>query len=116
MFLLSRMPEEYVRTGDSELSVADGLATTARVMAAAAIMVVVFGSFIGESDRIVSSSASASPVPCSSTRRSFGCCSCRPRWSFSETPTGGSGGSTVRCRGWPSRATLEVRPPELETV
>ena len=39
------------------------------ITAAAAIMVVVFGSFIGESDRIVSSSASASPVPCSSTRR-----------------------------------------------
>jgi RND superfamily putative drug exporter len=34
--------------------VADGLALTARVIsAAAAIMVVVFGSFIGESDRLV---------------------------------------------------------------
>ena len=54
VFLLSRIREEYVRTGDSRLSVADGLASTARVMApAAAIMVVVFGSFIGESDRIV---------------------------------------------------------------
>jgi RND superfamily putative drug exporter len=43
-----------VRTGDSRESVADGLAATARVItAAAAIMVVVFGSFIGESDRIV---------------------------------------------------------------
>ena len=40
--------------GDSRLSVADGLASTARVItAAAAIMVVVFGSFLGESDRIV---------------------------------------------------------------
>ena len=54
VFLLSRIREEYVRTGDSRLSVADGLASTARVItAAAAIMVVVFGSFIGESDRIV---------------------------------------------------------------
>ncbi|MGZ5351069.1 MAG: MMPL family transporter, partial [Actinomycetota bacterium] len=54
VFLLSRIREEYVRSGDSRLSVADGLAATARVIsAAAAIMVVVFGSFIGESDRIV---------------------------------------------------------------
>ena len=35
-------------------SVADGLASTARVItAAAAIMVVVFGSFLGEADRVV---------------------------------------------------------------
>ena len=54
VFLLSRIREEYLRTGDSRISVADGLAATARVItAAAAIMVVVFGSFIGESDRII---------------------------------------------------------------
>jgi len=54
VFLLSRIREEFVRTGDSRGSVADGLALTARVIsAAAAIMVVVFGSFIGETDRIV---------------------------------------------------------------
>ncbi len=54
VFLLSRIREEFVRTGDSRGSVADGLALTARVItAAAAIMVVVFGSFIGETDRLV---------------------------------------------------------------
>ena len=54
VFLLSRVREEWDRTGDSRTSVADGLASTARVItAAAAIMVVVFGSFIGESDRVV---------------------------------------------------------------
>jgi RND superfamily putative drug exporter len=54
VFLLSRVREEYLRTGDSRGSVADGLAATARVIsAAAAIMVVVFGSFLGESDRII---------------------------------------------------------------
>jgi putative drug exporter of the RND superfamily len=54
VFLLSRIREEYVRSGDSRGSVADGLALTARVItAAAAIMVVVFGSFIGESDRLI---------------------------------------------------------------
>jgi RND superfamily putative drug exporter len=54
VFLLSRIREEWTRTGDSRQSVVDGLASTARVItAAAAIMVVVFGSFLGESDRIV---------------------------------------------------------------
>ena len=53
VFLLSRVKEEYDRTGDAANSVADGLAATARVItAAAAIMVVVFGSFLLEEDRI----------------------------------------------------------------
>jgi RND superfamily putative drug exporter len=52
VFLLSRVREEWHRTGDSRTSVADGLAATARVItAAAAIMVFVFGSFILEPDR-----------------------------------------------------------------
>jgi RND superfamily putative drug exporter len=52
VFLLSRVREEWHRTGDSHRSVADGLAATAKVItAAAAIMVVVFGSFILEHDR-----------------------------------------------------------------
>ena len=54
VFLLSRIREEWVRTGDAKASVADGLAATARVItAAAAIMVFVFGSFLGESMRTV---------------------------------------------------------------
>jgi RND superfamily putative drug exporter len=54
VFLLSRVREEFVRTGDSPRSVADGLASTARVItAAAAIMVVVFGSFMFEDIREV---------------------------------------------------------------
>jgi RND superfamily putative drug exporter len=53
VFLLSRMKEEYDRTGDNANAVADGLAVTARVITAAAlIMVVVFGSFILEADRV----------------------------------------------------------------
>jgi RND superfamily putative drug exporter len=52
VFLLSRVKEEWHRTGDSHLSVANGLAATARVItAAAAIMVFVFGSFMLETDR-----------------------------------------------------------------
>ncbi len=54
VFLLSRVREEYVRTGDAKESVADGLAATARVItAAAAIMIVVFGSFMFEENRII---------------------------------------------------------------
>ena len=53
VFLLSRIKEEYTRTDDAFNSVADGLASTARVIsAAAAIMVVVFGSFLLEDSRI----------------------------------------------------------------
>jgi RND superfamily putative drug exporter len=47
VFLLSRIREEYDRTHDNALAVADGLAATARVISAAAlIMVTVFGSFV----------------------------------------------------------------------
>lgn len=47
VFLLSRIREEYDRTGDNAQAVADGLASTGRVIsAAAAIMVCVFGAFV----------------------------------------------------------------------
>jgi RND superfamily putative drug exporter len=47
VFLLSRIREEYVKSGDNSEAVADGLAATARVItAAAAIMVSVFLSFV----------------------------------------------------------------------
>jgi RND superfamily putative drug exporter len=54
VFLLSRMKEEYEESGDAVNSVAAGLASTARVItAAAAIMVVVFGSFLLENERSI---------------------------------------------------------------
>jgi putative drug exporter of the RND superfamily len=54
VFLLSRVKEEHDRTGDNSLAVADGLSVTARVItAAAAIMVTVFGSFIFGDNRVV---------------------------------------------------------------
>jgi RND superfamily putative drug exporter len=47
VFLLSRVREEYDRTHDNGLAVADGLAKTARVItAAAAIMITVFLAFV----------------------------------------------------------------------
>jgi RND superfamily putative drug exporter len=52
VFLLSRMKEEFVRTGDNGTAVADGLAATARVITAAAIiMVCVFSAFVLGDDR-----------------------------------------------------------------
>jgi RND superfamily putative drug exporter len=52
VFLLSRVKEEYDRTGDNASAVADGLTATARVITAAAlIMVFVFGSFVLGYDR-----------------------------------------------------------------
>ena len=47
IFLLSRIKEEYDRTGDNAMAVADGLAKSARVITAGAtVMVAVFGAFI----------------------------------------------------------------------
>jgi RND superfamily putative drug exporter len=52
VFLLTRVREEYDRTGDNGRAVADGLAATGRVISAAAlIMICVFGSFILGSER-----------------------------------------------------------------
>lgn len=54
VFLLSRVREEYTRTGDAGSSVADGVAATARVItAAASVMVVVFLSFLLNDQRVV---------------------------------------------------------------
>jgi RND superfamily putative drug exporter len=51
VFLVSRIREEYLRHGDTRRAVADGLARTARVItAAAAIMVVVFLAFLAAPD------------------------------------------------------------------
>ena len=66
VFLLSRIKEEYDRTKDNAHRVADGLAATARVITAAAlIMVCVFVSFALGDDRSSSCSASAWRSRCS---------------------------------------------------
>ncbi|MPY92836.1 MAG: MMPL family transporter [Acidimicrobiia bacterium] len=54
VFLLSRVREAYVRSGDSHRSVVEGLASTARVITSAAlIMISVFGAFVLSSDVIL---------------------------------------------------------------
>jgi putative drug exporter of the RND superfamily len=51
VFLISRIREEYLKHGDTRRAVADGVAKTARVItAAAAIMVVVFLAFLAAPD------------------------------------------------------------------
>jgi RND superfamily putative drug exporter len=51
VFLVSRIREEYLKDGNTRRAVADGLAKTARVItAAAAIMVVVFLAFLAAPD------------------------------------------------------------------
>jgi RND superfamily putative drug exporter len=54
MFLMSRAHEEWLKTGDASRAMRNGLATTGRVItAAAAIMIVVFSSFALGPDRII---------------------------------------------------------------
>ena len=103
VFLLSRIREEWHRTGDSHRSVADGLAATARVItAAAAIMVFVFGSFILEIDRDRQADGRRAWRRRScSTPPSSACCWCPPPWSCSATRTGG-------CRRWLDRILPNV--------
>jgi len=54
VFLISRIREEYLLTGDTPTAVANGLTATARVItAAAAIMVTVFLAFVLGPDRVI---------------------------------------------------------------
>ena len=54
VFLVSRIHEEWRRTGDAQHAVREGLAATGSVItAAAAIMIVVFGAFLLSPDRML---------------------------------------------------------------
>jgi putative drug exporter of the RND superfamily len=54
VFLVSRMHEEWERTGDARRAVGEGLASTGRVVTAAgAIMIVVFGAFVLSPERML---------------------------------------------------------------
>ena len=80
VFLLSRIRERYLATGDSDASVIDGLGGTARVITSAAlIMIAVFLGFVLGDDPRSRCSASGWPRRSSSTPRSCGSCSCRRR-------------------------------------
>lgn len=54
VFLLSRIREEYLRTGDSDHAIVHGIGATARTISAgAAIMVAVFAGFVAGNDPVV---------------------------------------------------------------
>ena len=54
VFLLTSVQERFIETGDNDVAVVEGLASTARVItAAAAIMVCVFGSFVVGDQRAI---------------------------------------------------------------
>jgi putative drug exporter of the RND superfamily len=54
VFLLSRVREEYLATGDNAQAVREGIASTARVItAAASVMIIVFLSFLLNDQRVV---------------------------------------------------------------
>jgi putative drug exporter of the RND superfamily len=54
VFLVSRIHEEWRKSGDNELAVRNGLATTGKTITAAAlIMILVFGSFILGGQRVI---------------------------------------------------------------
>ena len=120
VFLLSRMREEWRHTHDNSSAVADGLAKTARVItAAAAIMICVFGSFvIGDPLHVLKvfglGLAAAILIDATLVRMVL-----VP--SIMElhraTPTGGCRpGSTGWCPSWASRWTSRPRPPHRPTI
>ncbi len=54
VFLVTRIHEEWVKSGDNKLAVRNGLATTGKTITAAAlIMILVFGSFILGGQRVI---------------------------------------------------------------
>jgi RND superfamily putative drug exporter len=54
VFLVTRIHEEWLKTGDNQLAVRNGLATTGKTITAAAlIMILVFGSFILGGQRVI---------------------------------------------------------------
>lgn len=54
VFLVTRMHEEWLKTGDNRLAVRNGLAATGKTITAAAlIMILVFGSFILGGERVI---------------------------------------------------------------
>ncbi len=54
VFLVTRIHEEWLKSGDNKIAVRDGLAATGKTITAAAlIMIVVFGSFILGGERVI---------------------------------------------------------------
>ena len=86
VFLLSRIREEWLRTGVNSEAVADGLAVTGRIItAAAAIMFCVFASFVINDPLHILQGLRPRPGGGGPHRRHAWCawCSCPPSWRSS---------------------------------
>jgi RND superfamily putative drug exporter len=54
VFLVTRIHEEYIKSGDNKVAVRNGLAATGKTITAAAlIMILVFGSFVFGGERVI---------------------------------------------------------------
>ena len=113
VFLLSRIREEYDRTHDNATAVADGLASTARVITAAAlVMVCVFASFVLGDQRAIKLFGLGLAVAVLIDATWSACSSCRPPWSCWATATGGCpSGSTGSSRSSTSTGRHTRLPP-----
>ena len=106
VFLVSRMREAWLRTGDNTRAIVEGLAGTGRVItAAAAIMVAVFAAFIPSPDVVLKVIGVGMAVGHPHRRhRSCGCCWCpavmhllgRANWWMPAGSTGSSRSCTSR--------------------
>ncbi|WP_220140158.1 MMPL family transporter [Kitasatospora acidiphila] len=118
VFLVSRIREEYDAGNDTSEAVARGLSRTARVItAAAAIMVTVFLSVLATPTSRSRSSGSAWRSRSSWTPPWSGWCWCRRSWSCWARSTGGCrAGSTGSCRRSDGRPGRASDPPTASTA
>ena len=98
VFLLSRVREQWVRTGDNSVAVATALQRTGPIITGAAVLlVVVIGSFSTSGITLVKMVGSACWWRCSWTSPSSALCSYQRRCHCSAPPTGGP---RHRCTAW----------------
>ena len=106
VFILTRVREEYDRTGNTNDAVVEGLGRTGRLVTCAAlILFLAFASLASAPDTDIKVLATGLGPAYSSTRPWCGACSCRPWWRCSGAGTGG-------CPTPLARAALAARARE----
>ena len=115
VFLLSRIRERYAETGDNARAVEEGLASSARIITSAAlIMTTVFASFALTGVPAIKEIGLAWPSRSPSTRPSRGSCWYPRRWCCWASGTGGcQTGSTGSCRTWPTSGPCPSGTPDM---
>ncbi|MGH4015243.1 MAG: MMPL family transporter [Pseudonocardiaceae bacterium] len=90
VFLLSRIREHWMRTGDATESIAVGLQRTGTIITSAALLlIVVVAGFLTSQVALMQVIGVGSPSRSSSTSRSSGCCWCRRRCGYTGPARGG---------------------------